>query len=150
MSYRKDLIVSEIMIAFKIWIQNMKGLEKPFKIHEFSRKSDKYWGSCACFSELLKKSEKSEKKSEKKREKSEKSEKKARKARKKARKARKRREKRENYYFLIFVWNFQKSYCHAKIINSRQKIFSRQKNISRQKIFPAKNQKLSILRYFKI
>ena len=32
----------------------MKSLEISYKMNEFSRKSDEYWGSCACFSELLK------------------------------------------------------------------------------------------------
>ena len=127
MSYRKDLIVSEIMIAFKIWIQNMKGLEKPFKIHEFSRKSDKYWGSCACFSELLKKSEKSEKKSEKKREKSEKSKKKSEKSEKKARKARK-------LLFSYFCLKLPK-----KLLSRQNNKFPPKKYFPAKKIFPAKN-----------
>ena len=103
----------------------MKGLKISYKIHEFSRKSDKYWGSCACFSENTEKHWKTLKHWNTE-------------TLKKHWKTLKNTEKHwktlKKYYFLIFVWNFQKSYFHAKIIFSRQKkYFPAKTHFSRQK-----------------
>ena len=113
--------MSEIMIAFTIWIQNMKGHEISYNIHEFWCKSNKYWRSYKSFSENTEKHWKTLKNTE------------TLKHWKTLKNTEKHCKTLKKYYFLIFVWNFQKSYFHAKIINSRQK------NIFPPKMFfPAK------------